>query len=673
MLTLTTASARRKAHEAVDALVDGRHHDLMSWASGLLQQQQQRIQSFTEGHEQQKQEPLQDRLSDFLLLSCEEDGVARKQDQQELEEQERYILQWVKETKSNKTNSTSPGYCRNTTLMDNSCETSPVFQRSFDSEVEVEMGMEKKTTILSRTLVLVFVAGQTGVLAQSLEHCAGVVLAFHEDEKEATWKFHGIVCVPRSEERLVSQGWKRMQEGAVTATQPGIIVPTIPPVTSTNYSTQEQQYQKTAVRYCGEEDEDSDDDYWDQYGDPDSDHDDPTSGDINNDSCATEVVFSPLSSPADTTFSPASTYHYPATSEIVRSSTAISTSTAVNTIFTTLNVNNSDTYTTNFTSKPNNCRWDEVDEVDEDDDDEYWGKYGDHDEPESKRQQGQGQGQEYEQDSEVPLTKDSSHANHGNTNDSYDMGAERQKIHPLVPTAQHQQQKQAHHIYSEEALPHSAFPAVIAPVPVIDPGQVDPTALTLRLMNLIVHHADPTGYAAAGVHKEHQFYSHEESDDIDIDDQHDDNEANTDDNNGRRGSKKGGFLIRLDSRLQQCVATPLESEFEYQSHTNHIDDKDKKKEGEEDVDIPASNSAFQEYLDHPSDNNNISSSKNNACTSLSEHKKKEEREHFLRSLRSMAQEAKILLGLTKSDFLDILDRAYDSPVTTTTITTPTAP
>ncbi|KAF9125624.1 hypothetical protein BGX30_000385 [Mortierella sp. GBA39] len=628
----------------------------MSWPSGLLQQQ--RILSFTEGHDQQPQ----DRLSDYLRLSCD-GSVAGKQDQQgqeEQEEQERHILQWLKEMRSIR----SQDHGRSMVL-DKGCETSPVFQRSFDSEMDVEV--EKQTTTLSRTLVLVLV-GQVGASAKLLDRSVGVMLVV-EDGKEAPWKFRGIVCVTGSEERLVWQGWRRMQ-GDTTQSVSGMTT-TAAPVASTTYSIQEQQYQKSADRYCDEEDDDSDDDYWGQYGDPDSDHDDSASGESSNDSSPTEDVSSPSSSLADTTFTLASTYHSPSTTGAVKSSTAISM--AVNTIFTTTNA----AHTTSFTSGPNNCRWEEVDEVNEDDDDEYWGKYGDHDEPElqpePKQQQHRGQGQ----DSEAP-PKDSSHANHdNNTNNIYGMKAERQKIDPAVPTAQ----KEALHISSEAALPDSAFPALVAHVSVVpEPGQVDPTALTLRLMNLIVHYTDPTGNSgAARVHRDQQFYSYDEDDDID--DQLADNEKSTDDNTSNRSRTRGGFLIRLDSRLQQdhdsAAATPLESE--HQSHTNQANDKDGQREGENGVD-----SAFQEYLDQPCDNNNCTNNNNhtnnnndkninNARTSISEREKKweDEREQFLSSLRSIAQEAKAMLGLTKADFLDMLDRAYDSPVAFTTTATTT--
>ncbi|KAK5816514.1 hypothetical protein F5H01DRAFT_412624 [Linnemannia elongata] len=591
MLSLTTASARSKVQEAVDALVEGRYHDLMSWASGPLQQQQ-RILSFTEGHEQQ----LQDRISGFLLLSCDRDVVGKphQQEQEEHEEQERHILQWLKEMRSSR----SQNHGHNV-VMDNCCETSPVFQRSFDSEVDVEV--EKQTTTLRRTLVLVLV----GASAQLLNHSVGLVLVV-EDEKEAHWKFHGVVCVAGSEESLVSKGWRRMQED--TRQSLSSMTATAAPVASTTYRIQEQQYQKAAGKYCDEEDDDSDDDYWGQYGDPDSDHDDSVSDETSNDSSPTEMVSSPSSSSADTTFSPASTYYSPSTTGAMKSSTAISMK--ANTIFAIAS-------TTSFTSGPNICRWEEVDEVDEDDDDEYWGKYGDHDElepePKPKQQQHRGQGL----DSEAP-SKVSSHANHDNTKNIYDMGAERHKIDPAVPTAQ----KEDLCISSEAALPDSAFPTLAALVPVVpEPGQVDPTALTLRLMNLIVHHTDSTGYSgAAGARRYQQFYLHDEDDDID--DQLADNEETTDDNTSSRSRTRGGFLIRLDSRLQQyhdsAAATPLESE--HQRHTDHTYDKDEQREGEGGVGTQESSTLFSapalapKFHSHPN-NTNIKDSEAGSCTS----------------------------------------------------------
>ncbi|KAK3832228.1 MAG: hypothetical protein JOS17DRAFT_118098 [Linnemannia elongata] len=786
MLSFTAASARSKVQAAVNALVEGRYHDLIPWASGPLQQQQ-RNPSFTEGHEQ-----LQDRLSDFFLLWCD-GGVAGKPDQQRQdgkEEQERYILQWLKEMKSSRSQDHGRAI-----VLDHCCETSPVFQRPFDSGVDVEV--DKQTTTLSRTLVLVLV-GQVRASAQLLDRSVGVVLVV-EDEKEVPWKFQGVVCVTGSEEGLVSQGWRRMQGD--TTQSVSSMINTAAPIASTTCRIQEQQYQKSAGRYCDEEDDDSDDDYWGQYEDLDSDHEDAASGKSSNDSSPTETVTFPSSSSAGTTFSPASTYYSPSTTGAVKASEVISM--AVNIISTTT----STAHTASFASRPNNYRWEEVNEVDEDDDDEYWGKYGDHDEPEpeQKQQPYRGQGQ----DSESP-PQDSSH----DTDNIYDIRAERQKIDPTVHTAQ----KEALRISSEAALPDSAFLALVAPVPVVpEPGQVDPTALTLRLMNLIVHHADSTGYlGAAGVHEDQRIYSEDE--DEDIDDQLADKEESMDDYTSSRSRTRGGFLIRLDSRLQQhddsAAETPLESE--HQPHTNHTDDKDEQREWEESGDTQApstlfsasalvlashsrpkntttttnnnnikedeagsctsppsasssffssqsrfesqslsttistssslppahaslpnpsissfppppqhsphftykrqqqqeqqnqhqkqeqqqylqeslspsscTDSAFQECLDQSCDNNNrinnnyhTNNNNNNnnknissGCTSISERgkEKEEEREQFLSSLRSMAQEAKVILGLTKAEFLNFLDRAYDSPAafTTTTSTTTT--
>ncbi|KAF9083748.1 hypothetical protein BGX23_011162 [Mortierella sp. AD031] len=131
------------------------------------------------------------------------------------------------------------------------------------------------------------------------------------------------------------------------------------------------------------------------------------------------------------------------------------------------------------TSGPNSRHWDVPgDDDDDDDDDEYWGKYDDHED-------------DNEPESEVSL-KDSSHA--------AESQAERQKIDPLVPTA--------YDPISEVAILGSVFPPMpeTVPEPVSVVGQVDPTALTLRLMNLIVHHSTTddddtttTGYAGYGV------------------------------------------------------------------------------------------------------------------------------------------------------------------------------
>ncbi|KAG0373997.1 hypothetical protein BGX24_010971 [Mortierella sp. AD032] len=101
----------------------------------------------------------------------------------------------------------------------------------------------------------------------------------------------------------------------------------------------------------------------------------------------------------------------------------------------------------------------------------------------------------------------------------------------------------------------------------LEPGQVDPTALSLRLMNLIAHHSDPTGFSTEKqTNNGLQLWQHYHYDSDDLGD----NEASTDDQDDEEG---GGFLIRLDSRLQHYhdAVTPLFLPFQSE-HLPDIED-----------------------------------------------------------------------------------------------------
>ncbi|KAK3847261.1 MAG: hypothetical protein J3R72DRAFT_432245 [Linnemannia gamsii] len=812
----TAASARTKVHDVMDAIADGSYHNLAACtpSSSETGSLQQRIRAFSDEHQHQKQGAVQQqqdllKLARVILVSFSEATTAMGGGGRKLcvdrnispDDEEKHILQWLEEMRNRRSSSRSPGqYCREepsslyhsttfttsaTTSQLDGCETTPVFQRTLD--FSGTKGSEMK---VSRTLALVFPHSGLSGAPQSSRLGVGVLLLLLEEE--VAWKFHGVACFPAgSEKSLISEGWRRIQEQEEVAS-PTVAIHS----TTTTQRTQEQQQKLLASKHHVQEDDDSDDDYWGQYGDPDSDSEDTSSkgsGSRGGDACCSPtqaVVSYPSSSSASshTALSPSSyhPHHHPAGT--AKTSTATTTETG-NTVFT-------EAFSRNFISRaPNNCQWEDVGE-DEDDDDEYWGKYGDQDggesEPESKQgQQLQRHSNGQEQNSEVlatcttTMSKDSSHANNSNNNSM----AERQIT--LVPTAfqhqpHHQQQKQARYNSEEhgEALPNSGFPSLLAPVPIhapvpvvlLEPGQVDPTALSLRLMNLIAHHSDPTGFSTEqqtinGL-QQWQHY-HYDSDDLG------DNEASTDDKDDEEG---GGFLIRLDSRLQHYhdAVTPLflpfqsehlpdiedtnrnngdsvpldiininkdeeaaiqapstlssipapalffvsphdntdnnagstsfpfptsssQSRFQsqkslsttistssssiatilpHQPPPSHSADDHQQQQThqrqQQDESLSPSNSctdlAFQEYINPRSDN--TTANRNNclnASTSLVEHDSKSEREqverdHFLRSLRAMTQEAKTILGLSKEDLLDILDQTYDSPSSVSTVT-----
>ncbi|KAF9088411.1 hypothetical protein BGX29_000285 [Mortierella sp. GBA35] len=496
-------SDRTKA--VMDAIVGDRYHDLVAWASNSLKQQhqqQQRIRSFTDDDHQQQQHK-QDLLSLLLLQSGNGRHALEEQRQQE---EKAVIRRWVDETRSPDHSGSrfsrprypaSPITFQETFSTRDNWERSPMFQKSLDSDSQSKMKMERGRQ--KQALVLV---GRSKAAAVNL--AIGVFLVAEEEEGDhwrEVWKFHGLVCV--HEESLASEGWRSMQdEGA--GHQLSIV--NAAPTTSTTHRTQAQAQAQEEV-------DDSDDDYWGQYGDPDSSDDSNSNsnnkGSSNGDSSPTETTFS---SP-DSSFTPMTVCHPPVAT---KSLTTFAATTTKESPF-------ASTFSRSIpTSGPNSRHWDVPgDDDDDDDDDEYWGKYGDHED-------------DNEPESEVSL-KDSSHA--------AESQAERQKIDPLVPTA--------YDPISEVAILGSVFPPVpeTVPEPVSVVGQVDPTALTLRLMNLIVHHSTTddddtttTGYAGYGV-------------DIQQDDR------------GRGGTReRSGSLIRLDSRLQQhhydCseLDGPLESE-----------------------------------------------------------------------------------------------------------------
>ncbi|KAG0280215.1 hypothetical protein BGZ95_010893 [Linnemannia exigua] len=202
----------------------------------------------------------------------------------------------------------------------------------------------------------------------------------------------------------------------------------------------------------------------------------------------------------------------------------------------------------------------------------------------------------------------------------------------------------------------------------LEPGQVDPSALSLRLMNLIAHHADPTGFSTEqqtnNYLQQRQRYHCDSSEDDDLRD----SEASTDDEEDKEG---GGFLIRLDSRLRHYhdAVTPLFLAFESE-YLPDVEDTNRNNGDSVPLDAININSAFQEYTDPRSDN--TINNRNNcldAFTLLTEHECEQvERDDFLRSLRAMAQQAKTILGLSKADLLDILDQTYDSPSSVSTAT-----
>ncbi|KAF9908163.1 hypothetical protein EC991_010183 [Linnemannia zychae] len=444
MSSLTLPSAVAKVQDVVNAIIDGRYHDLDTWTATSAPIKQ-RIRAFSDEYhlqqttgvgQEQQQHDLQ-LLTRALLATWSQTAVGGGKfgaesnifpcyQEQDKVEEEKHILQWFEVTRNKKSNSLSSSSHYNhltTTPSMDYYDTSLVFQRTLDYS-----GTEMKT---SRVQALVpLTTGQQG--AVQLRFYPGVLLVSEgEEEEESTWKFHGVVCLPAgSEKNLISEGWSCMQGGAAIAPQPTAIGYT--GIGIQGIQEQQLQCKAPAIKHRVEEDDDdSDDDYWGQYGEADSNHEEGKSSGSGSgvDATACSLSESGVSYPSSSSASSdmalsSSTYHHP-------SSVAVETSTttaAATTVF-------GNAFSRDFSSgsHPNNCRWDGVNEEDDDSDDEYWGKYGDCDEdesePEEKQRHPQGQEllDEQGQGSEVyPVTttmsKDSSHASK----------AERQKIDPLL-------------------------------------------------------------------------------------------------------------------------------------------------------------------------------------------------------------------------------------------------
>ncbi|KAF9929215.1 hypothetical protein FBU30_001775 [Linnemannia zychae] len=514
MLTLIITSSRSKIQEVLHALVKKQYDDLVAHASESLEQ---RLRLFIDNNEENQDW----RLAGALLLKS---LSKHTMEQSDISEQE-HVLGWINEVRRSYIDGRLPEFYAPSLVTDVRLNDSklfplpPMFQKSIEEPDIKDIGVTSKGS--TRTMVLIVVE------ELQMGYNVGVLL-IGNDDKEANWRFHGVACLSKYEEKLIAEGWRPIQGQNELST----IISTISVVSNTT------QYNTGRL---DQEDDDSDDDYWGQYGDSDGGNDDIS------DSSPTEIVSSPSSSSSSSTTLSLSAYQYPTGAAVKESIEPVVTI---------------DKAIPNESAgkfiRASSCHWGGIDEIDEDDDDAYWSKYGDQDdESEQASRQQQGQGQMEEPDQEFELCANVIDQETIQAKDNYTLRAERQKIDQPVPTIHQQKSKGA--LPNSDTVSSSLNTLVTAPIP--EPGQVDPTALTLRLMNLITHHTNPTGYGQGQRGNiDYSYYYDGDSDN---------------DREGNEGSditdgikNQDGFLIRLDSRFQKfhsCAVTPPH----YSEHLSH--------------------------------------------------------------------------------------------------------